>query len=113
MKKTFAITAAAAALAAAASTSSFAFTRADAIGERVDGADAARVVNLASAPRHLNVDYGDVVRFTANGRDFVWNFDGVSDKVKLSEIAPSDFNAPDVTVYVNQTLNPTHPSVGE
>jgi hypothetical protein len=113
MKNTFAITAAAAALAAAASTSSFAFTKADAIGERADGAMAGRVVNLGSAPRHLNVDYGDVVRFVANGREFAWSFDGVGDKVKLSEIAPSEFNAPDITVYVNQTLNPTHPSAGD
>jgi hypothetical protein len=113
MKKPLSLAAAAAAMAAAASTSSFAFTKADAVGERADGATAGRVVNLGSTTRHLNVDYGDVVRFVANGREFAWTFDGVGDKVKLSEIAPSDFNPPDVTVYVNQTLNPMHPSVGE
>lgn len=112
MKKALTLSLAAGALAAAVASSSFAFTRADSIGERVDGAAPGRVVALDSGARWVNVEYGDVVQFVQQGQSFEWAFTGMSNAVKLADIAPSGFTAPAVTVYVNQSYNPVNETSG-
>lgn len=112
MKKTVSLAFAAGALAAALSAPSFAFTRADSVGARADGMAPSRVVSLDGRTRWVNVEFGDVVQFVQGGKSFEWAFNGVADAVKLGEIAPSDFNAPQVTVYINQSGNPLNETSG-
>lgn len=67
--------------------------------------------SAASADRHIvingdtkwvNVDNGDTVEFTVNGKSFTWHFDTLHPEqvVDLAKIAPEGVNAGMVTVYV-------------
>jgi len=49
----------------------------------------------------LNVDCGDVVTFRNGAKSFSWKFEVPNHgRVDLSAIAPADFNAPNINVYV-------------
>ncbi len=112
MKKSLQVLAAAGTLAASlAAAPSFALTRADQIGTPTSNL-ANRVVVLDGRTRSVNVDQGQVIQFVTNGKSFQWLFDGTSNQLKLSEIAPTDFDAPEATVYVNQSMNPLTESSG-
>jgi hypothetical protein len=66
-------------------------------------------VHLGSDSRWVNVDYGETVRFVAQGSDgsehsFAWRFD-VSPavfSVSLGQVAPADFPDRQVRVYVGE-----------
>jgi len=62
----------------------------------------ARTIDIAGGTKWVNVNHGEVVRFVANGREFTWYFDGVSQPrpFDLSEIAPAGFVDHGVKVYV-------------
>jgi len=49
------------------------------------------------------VKHGEVIRFVANGQEFVWNFDGLAQPqpFDLSQIAPAGAIDHGVTVYVD------------
>jgi hypothetical protein len=101
----FAITLSAASLSAAAAT------RTDLLGEpavapstqrAVMSAAYERTIDITGGTKWVNVTHGEVVRFVANGREFTWAFDGVSQPqpFDLSEIAPAGFVDHAVKVYV-------------
>ncbi|MFG6432864.1 CzcE family metal-binding protein [Roseateles sp. LYH14W] len=51
----------------------------------------------------LNVDCGDVVTFRSGAKSFTWKFEVPNHgRVDLKAIAPADFNAPDLIVYVSR-----------
>jgi hypothetical protein len=52
----------------------------------VDSAD--RTVVIDPATRWVNVTQGEKVKFLANGREFVIDFDGVDQNVDLRKLAP-------------------------
>ena len=60
----------------------------------------ARVVDLATSD-YLNVKYGETVNFVSGTKTFAWTFNGLSPRaVSLNKIAPPDFGAKPMTVYV-------------
>jgi hypothetical protein len=61
-----------------------------------------RTIDITGGTKWVNVTHGEVVRFVANGREFTWSFDGVSQPqpFDLSEIAPAGFVDHGVKVYV-------------
>lgn len=70
--------------------------------QRVD-----ETVRLATDSRWVNVNYGETVRFVAQGSDgsqhsFAWRFNVASDvfSVDLGKVAPVDFPDRQVRVYV-------------
>ena len=79
-------------------------TQADTIGDRVGGASdrvtATRVIPINANTRWANVNQDEVVTFVSGGHEFSWNFDGTQPRVSLQQIAPADFNAKDIYVYV-------------
>jgi len=95
----------------AVSLSAAAAVRTDLLGEPAQPASAVRTVvtaaygrtiDIAGGTKWVNVNHGEVVRFVANGREFTWYFDGVSQPrpFDLSEIAPAGFVDHGVKVYV-------------
>ncbi len=106
MKKQFALGGVAAALITAMSAgSAFALSNSDLVGERADNSVATRTIRLDNNARYINVSYGEVVKFEKNGKSFEWDFDGLQDHMKLSQIAPSDVSG-DAEIYVDQSSNP-------
>jgi hypothetical protein len=61
-----------------------------------------RTIDITGGTKWVNVTHGEVVRFVANGREFTWSFDGVSQPrpFDLSDIAPAGFVDHSVKVYV-------------
>jgi hypothetical protein len=101
----FAVTLSAASLSAAAAT------RTDLLGEPTQPASAVRTVvtaaygrtiDITGGTKWVNVNHGEVVRFVANGREFTWYFDGMSQPrpFDITEIAPAGFVDHGVKVYV-------------
>lgn len=72
-----------------------------AFGQPVAEAPAsAKVVDVTNA-NTLNVYRGDVVTFRNGASAFTWKFDPKNHgRVALKTIAPADFKAPDVMIYV-------------
>lgn len=71
-------------------------------GEPANGTQNARVVDLATA-KYANVKYGETVKFVSAGKTFVWTFNGIDQRaVNLAKIAPQDFEAKSLTVYVDK-----------
>lgn len=63
---------------------------------------AARSVDVTKV-KALNVDCGDVVTFRNGARSFTWKFEVPNHgRVDLKAIAPADFNAPAMIVYVSR-----------
>ncbi len=63
---------------------------------------AVRTLVINGNTKYVNVKHGEVIRFVANGREFVWNFDGLAQPqpFDLSQIAPAGALDHSVTVYV-------------
>ena len=38
--------------------------------------------------------------FVSGGKEFSWQFDGTQPTVSMQQIAPAEFNAKDITVYI-------------
>lgn len=61
----------------------------------------ARVVNLDTTPKYINVEYGETVTFRSQGKEFSWTFDGLDGRaVDIRKVAPAGFAATPLTVYV-------------
>ena len=106
MKKQFVLGGVAAALITAMSAgSAFALSNSDLVGERADNAAPTRTIRIDNNARYINVAYGEVVKFEKDGKSFEWQFDGLEDHMKLSQIAPGDV-ASDAEIYVDQSANP-------
>jgi hypothetical protein len=95
----------------AISLSAGAATRTDLLGEPAQQPTAqstivtaayGRTIDISGGTKWVNVTHGEVVRFVANGREFTWYFDGMSQPkpFDLSEIAPAGFVDHGVKVYV-------------
>jgi hypothetical protein len=69
-----------------------------------------RTIDITGGTKWVNVNHGEVVRFVANGREFTWYFDGVSQPqpFDLSEIAPAGFVGNGVKVYVELGNDAVH-----
>ena len=91
------LTLSAAALSAGAATMST-----DLLGEPAQASAAVRTLVINGTTKYVNVKHGEVIRFVANGREFVWNFDGLAQPqpFDLSQIAPAGAVDHSVTVYV-------------
>ena len=63
---------------------------------------AERQIDLTAATKSVNVNDGETVRFTANGKSFTWHFDTYANQgaFDLSKIAPADVMVNGVHVYV-------------
>jgi DNA-binding beta-propeller fold protein YncE len=96
-----------AALIAVASVSAHAAVgdRVDLLGAAVSPAQASRTIAVSSKTPYVNVSYGEVVRFDANGKVFAVKFDGVRDTFKLNALAPAGALDHDVRVYVAPTVD--------
>jgi len=89
-------------LSAAALSTGAATMRTDLLGEPAQASAAVRTLVITATPKYVNVKHGEVIRFVANGREFVWNFDGLAQPqpFDLSQIAPRGRCRYNVTVYV-------------
>jgi hypothetical protein len=83
-----------------ASLSAFAMTNADYYGEATSAAAAERTIVVGPTTKNVNVDHGEIVKFVANGQEFVWDFDGTLPSFNLKQIAPEGAVGQDVTVYI-------------
>lgn len=70
-------------------------------GSMAPAAAATKTIDV-SAGKDVNVNEGDVVTFTANGKSFTWSVDTYPNKTwfNLAAVAPKDMNFPAVDVYV-------------
>ncbi|MFG6458613.1 CzcE family metal-binding protein [Pelomonas nitida] len=69
------------------------------IAEATSATKAVDVTKIKS----LNVDCGDVVTFRNGAKSFTWKFEVPNHgRVDLKAIAPADFNAPTMIVYVSR-----------
>ncbi len=67
-----------------------------------EASTAARTVDVTKI-KALNVDCGDVVTFRNGAKSFSWKFEVPNHgRVDLKAIAPADFNAPNMIVYVSR-----------
>ncbi len=65
-----------------------------------------RTVELGTAS-HLNVAYGETVRFQSMGQQFTWTFNGLDRRaVDVIRIAPAGFPVKSLVVHVGR--NPTN-----
>ena len=71
------------------------------LGTPAQGALADRTVKLGPGSRYLNVYRGDIITIVRGEKAFTWKFDTLGFPVfELAKIAPRDFDAGHVTVYV-------------
>lgn len=71
-------------------------------GEPVANEAGARVVDV-SAGNHLNVRYGETLRFVNGGKAFSWRFNGLDRRaLDLQAIAPADFGAKPLELHVGR-----------
>ena len=72
-------------------------------GQPAAVSSAARVVDLAQAPRP-NIAYGETVAFRGDaGQQFAWTFNGLDRRgVGLAKIAPPGFGATSAIAYVGR-----------
>jgi len=62
-----------------------------------------RTIAITEGTRWVNVTHYEVVRFTSEGREFIWYFDGLAQPgpFDLAKIAPAGFVDHRVTVYIS------------
>jgi hypothetical protein len=67
-----------------------------------EASTAAKTVDVTKV-KAFNVDCGDVVTFRNGAKSFTWKFEVPNHgRVDLKAIAPADFNAPAVFIYVSR-----------
>lgn len=72
------------------------------LGKPIAAAVGAKTIDVTKV-KTINIDCGEVVTFRNGEKTFTWKFDVVGHRnVDLKSIAPADFNAPDVRVYVSR-----------
>ncbi|TFW20224.1 CzcE family metal-binding protein [Duganella callida] len=72
------------------------------LGMAAVAASADRHITIGAGTRWVNVNNGDTVEFTVNGKSFTWHFDTLraEEAFDLAKIAPEGVDAGKVTVYV-------------
>lgn len=76
-------------------------------GTQAQGARADRVIKLDTGSAYLTVYHGEIATIVSGGKAFTWRFDTLgTPSFELAKIAPPDFGAGAVRVYV-------HPSPDE
>lgn len=75
-------------------------------GEPASQMPVTRTVELGTAS-HLNVSYGETVKFQSMGQQFTWTFNGLDRRaVDVTRIAPAGFPVKPLVVHVGR--NPTN-----
>lgn len=75
-------------------------------GQPADGVTNSRTVDVATA-KSVKVAYGESLGFVNAGKSFSWQFNGLDNRrVDLGHIAPSDFSAKNLNIYVGK--NPSN-----
>lgn len=71
-------------------------------GTPVSTVSADRVITITADTTFVSVNNGETVQFNSGGKVFSWHFDTFPEEVRfdLSKIAPADFTATPVRVYV-------------
>ena len=87
-------------LSAASLAASATVTNADMLGNAVQPSAAQRTVVIDAKTRWITVERGDVIKFVANGREFVWAFNGMASSFDLNRVAPTGALNRDLKVYV-------------
>jgi hypothetical protein len=77
-------------------------------GSAVPAESADYAVKVDASTKWINVNNGDTVRFSVNGKEFTWHFETYKNHsiVKLADIAPADTDAGPVKVFV--AMNPLY-----
>ena len=74
----------------------------DLLGDPASPAEATRTVVITPDTQYVNVNEGDIVKFTGGARDFAYNFDSMrSESFDLRQVAPAGALDHAVTAYVN------------
>ena len=78
----------------------------NALGTPAQGALTARVINLGTGSEYLNVNRGEFVTIVNGEKTFTWKFDTLgTPSFELAKIAPPDFGASAIRVYVAPSLD--------
>ena len=75
-------------------------TQADTFGNPVQTSAAQRTLVIDAKTRWVTVERGDVVKFVANGQEFVWAFNGLASSFDLNRVAPPGALDRNLKVYV-------------
>ena len=76
------------------------------LGTPAQAAQAARVIKLGAGSEYLNVNRGEFVTIVNGGKTFTWKFDTLgTPSFELAKIAPRDFGASAIRVYVAPGLD--------
>ena len=77
-------------------------------GSAVPANAADYALTIDTSTKSVNVNNGDTVRFSANGKEFTWHFDTFKNHsiVSLASIAPAGTDVGAVKVYVG--MNPLY-----
>ena len=76
------------------------------LGSPAQRAPFARVIQLDAGSDYVNVYHNEIATIVKGGKAFTWKFDTLgTPSFELAEIAPSNFNAGDVQVYVSPSPN--------
>lgn len=79
----------------------------DLLGSAATLAMVTRTIAIKPGTSYVNVTGGEVIRFDAGGKSFVWNFNGTRSSFDLGLIAPAGLLGRKVTAYV--APNPMYP----
>lgn len=72
-------------------------------GEPKAAEDQDRLIALDTPPRHVDVRYGEALRFEMAGRQFGWRFNGLDNRsLDLRDIAPDGFEVPRLRLYIGR-----------
>lgn len=75
------------------------------LGVSAQGAPADRVVKINAKTKYVNVIRGTVVSIVNGDKTFTWKYDTLgTPKIELVKIAPADFGAGKVMVYVSEEV---------
>ncbi len=75
------------------------------LGTPAQGTPTARVIKLGPGSKYVNVERGEIVTIVNGEKAFTWRFDTLGTySFELTKIAPRDFGADLVRVYVSPNL---------
>ena len=75
------------------------------LGVSAQGMAADRVVKISAKTKYVNVIRGTVVTIQNGDKSFTWKYDTLgTPKIELAKIAPKDFGAGNVMVYVSEEV---------
>lgn len=73
------------------------------LGNPAPDVSAQRTINITSDTRYVNVEQGEIVRFSSAGKTFTWHFDTLTTNAfSLTSIAPKEINVSNVRVYLSR-----------